>query len=70
MLTQFFALLQKYYPAGNSTMPPMNWGQYIHFMSGGAGVELKTQATYAFGWNNTWEAQLAQAKIDFPAIKY
>lgn len=70
LLTQFFALLQQYYPAGSGTMPPMNWGQYIHFMSGAAGAELKTQATYAFGWNNTWEAQLSQAKTDFPAISY
>ena len=70
LLSDFFALLDKNYPAVNHVMAPMDWGQFIHFMSGAARVEAKTQATYAFGWNDTWEAQFQKAKTDFPAIKY
>ncbi len=51
-------------------LAPMSWGQYIHFSSGAARTETKTIATYAFGWNDTWEAQYQKAKTDFPAIKY
>jgi hypothetical protein len=69
-LVQFFALLQKYYGAAGQVMPPMNWGEYIHFASGAAGASVKDQATYAFGWNDTWEAQLQKAKTDYPAITY
>lgn len=69
-LTQFFALLSKYYGATGQIMPPMNWGEYIHFASGAAGASVKEQATYAFGWSDTWEAQLQKAKTDYPAIKY
>ncbi|HVY30302.1 MAG TPA: hypothetical protein VHB79_27280 [Polyangiaceae bacterium] len=69
-LTQFFALLTQYYGAPGQIMPPMNWGEYIHFMSGAAGADVTEQATYAFGWDDTWQAQLDQAKTDYPAIKY
>lgn len=70
LLVQFFTLLSKYYPESGGAMPAMNWGQYIHFMSGAAGADVEEQATYAFGWNNTWQQQLTQARTDFPAIKY
>lgn len=70
VLVDFFKLIDKNYPAVNRVMAPMTWGQYIHFLSGAAHMETKTQATYAFGWNNTWEAQLQKAKTDFPAITY
>jgi hypothetical protein len=69
-LVQFFGLLEKYYGAVGQVMPPMNWGEYIHFASGAAGASVKDQATYAFGWNDTWEAQLQKAKTDYPAITY
>jgi len=70
LLTQFFSLLGQYYPVTNQVMAPMDFGHYIHFMSGAAAHEAQTQATYAFGWNDTWQAQLAQARTDFPAITY
>jgi hypothetical protein len=69
-LVDFFGLLGQYYPATDQVMAPMTWGQYIHFMSGAAGVEVQTQATYAFGWNDGWEADLQKAKGDFPGITY
>jgi hypothetical protein len=70
LLVEFFALLSKHYPESGGSMPAMNWGQYIHFVSGAAGADVKEQATYAFGWNNSWEQQLQQAKTDFPAVTY
>jgi len=70
VLTQFFSLLGQYYPTTNQVMAPMDFGHYIHFLSGAAAHEAQTQATYAFGWNSTWQAQLTQARSDFPAITY
>jgi hypothetical protein len=48
----------------------MNWGEYIHFMSGAAGTDLKPLATTAFGWSDVREAQYQEAKKDFPAVTY
>jgi hypothetical protein len=70
MMVRFFALLQKYYGQPGQQMPAMNWGQFVHFMSGAAKADLKPQATTAFGWPAEWDAQLAQAKQDFPQITY
>lgn len=70
LLTEFFSLLSQYYPAPNQVMAPMDWGHYIHFLSGAAAHEAQTQATFAFGWSSTWTAQLAQAHSDFPSITY
>jgi len=72
MLNKFFQLLANYFPkdANNRYTRDMNWGEFIHFWSGAAGVNLKTQATAAFGWPSDWETQFNQAKIDFPAISY
>lgn len=68
---RFFNLLQQYYPTGaNNTMPDMNWGEYVHFMSGAANADLKPLATQAFGWPATWETQYQKAKLDYPAITY
>lgn len=44
----------------------MNWGEFIHFWSGAAGVSLKPLATTAFGWTTDFETQFNQARIDFP----
>jgi hypothetical protein len=70
VLTDFFKLLGQYYPASAKVMAPMNWGQYAHFLSGAAKADIQTQATYAFGWDDAWTTQLAQARKDFPAITY
>lgn len=55
---------------GQAFAPAMNWGEYIHFMSGAAGTDLKTLATKAFGWPDARETEYQQAKTDFPTIKY
>lgn len=72
VLTNFFQLLAENFPKdGNGTYTrSMNYGEFIHFWSGAAGTDLKTQATIAFTWPTTWETMYAQAKKDFPDIDY
>ncbi|WP_239013985.1 hypothetical protein [Archangium violaceum] len=67
VLNRFFVLLAQYFPKEGKNYPrDMNWGEFVHFWSGAAGVNLKTQATSAFGWPAEWEAQFVQAQRDFP----
>jgi hypothetical protein len=44
----------------------MNMGEFVHFWSGAAGVNLKAQATTAFGWTSEYEAQFIAAQAAFP----
>lgn len=48
----------------------LNMGEFVHFFSGAAGVNLKDQATIAFGWTDEWDAELKQAQKDYPGVKY
>ncbi|HEY1201968.1 MAG TPA: hypothetical protein VGE79_13345, partial [Niastella sp.] len=67
VLNRFFQYLAQYFPkSGNSYSRDMNWGEFIHFWSGAAGVSLKPLATAAFGWTSTFETQFNQARNDFP----
>ncbi|WP_207510347.1 T9SS type A sorting domain-containing protein [Longitalea luteola] len=67
VLNRFFELLAQHFPkSGNSYSRSMNWGEFIHFWSGAAGVSLKPLATSAFGWTSAFETQFNQARIDFP----
>lgn len=69
--TNFFSLLQRYYPAGaDMWMPTMSYGQYFHFMSGAAGTDLVPLAKKAFQWQPDFDDEVAAAKVDFPDIKY
>jgi len=71
VMARFFQLLSAHFPKnGQDYARDLNWGEYIHFTSGAAGTDLKPLATTAFGWPDEWEAQLTQAKADFPAITY
>lgn len=75
VLDKYFALLaanfpQKKIPLGHEYTRDMNWGEFVHFWSGAAGVNLKEQATQTFGWTDEWEAQFKQAQHDFPKVKY
>ncbi|AYL93881.1 hypothetical protein [Mucilaginibacter celer] len=75
VLDKYFALLaanfpQKKDPHGHEYTRDMNWGEFVHFWSGAAGVNLKQQATQAFGWTEEWETQFKQAQKDFPKVKY
>lgn len=81
VLNNYFTLLGQYFPKRsvvNGTLTiteytrAMNFGEFVHFWSGAAGVDLKPLALTAFGTldeqGNDWTLQLDQAKIDFPAI--
>ncbi|MEV0088614.1 hypothetical protein [Saccharopolyspora sp. NPDC050642] len=71
VMVRYFDLLGRYFPAsGEEFARDMNWGEFVHFMSGAAGVNLKGLATEAFGWPAEWEEQFLQAQRDFPDIRY
>lgn len=73
LLNNYFALLSENFPrkaSGKEYSRSMNMGEFIHFWSGAAGVDLKAQAMTAFGWSTEWEAMLANAREDFPKVKY
>ena len=71
-LNNYFVVLANNFTKdkNNRFVRDLNWGEFIHFWSGAAGVNLKQQATLAFGWPAEWEAQFKQAQIDFPKVKY
>jgi hypothetical protein len=70
-LAAYFTLLSENYPAPNGVYArSMNWGEFVHFWSGAAGTDLQPQAEKAFGWSAEWQAQLDQAKAEFPAVRY
>lgn len=50
----------------------LNLGEFVHFFSGAAGVNLSDQAKTAFGsaWNDTAKAQLKKAQAIYPNVKY
>jgi len=71
------ALLAKYFKEQSDNIDHnrsanLNLGEFVHFYSGAAGVNLTDQAKIAFGeaWDATAEAQLKQAQIDYPGVKY
>lgn len=73
VLNKYFALLSENFPRkanGKEYSRNMNMGEFIHFWSGAAGVDLKAQAIIAFGWSTEWEAMLNNAREDFPKLKY
>jgi len=71
VLSRYFVLLSKNFPQVNKTYTrDMNWGEFIHFWSGAAGVNLKEQATIAFGWTDELEAAFVKAQKDFPNVTY
>jgi hypothetical protein len=71
VMSRFFSLLARDFPAtGAAYARDMNWGEYVHFMSGAAGTDLEPLATSAFGWPAEWDAELRMARADFPGITY
>ncbi len=73
VLNRYFTLLAQNFrkkPNGVDYDGAMNWGEFVHFWSGAAGVNLKSQATKAFGWSDEWEAQFQQAQADYPNVTY
>jgi hypothetical protein len=71
VMVKFFKLLSLHFPKrDNAYTRDLNWGEFVHFMSGAAGTNLKDQATTAFGWPPDREAQFNKARTDFPMITY
>ena len=67
VLNRYFVLLSSYFPkSGTDYARGLNMGEFVHFWSGAAGVNLKAQATTAFGWTSDYEAQFVKAQSDFP----
>jgi hypothetical protein len=71
VMNRFFGLLASDFPSsGGKYTRDMNWGEFVHFMSGAAGVDVRPLATEAFGWSVDWQAQLLAARAAFPRITY
>ena len=72
-LVNFFKLLSEHFPKRGQTnryTHSLNWEEFIHFSSGAVGMNMKNQATIAFGWTTDMENQFNRARVDFPNIKY
>ena len=77
VMVSFFELVAKYFPRGpyGKDKHPrytrrMNWGEFIHFMSGAAKQDLRPLARRAFGWPREWDDLYKKAQLDFPEIRY
>ncbi|MBE8719360.1 hypothetical protein [Sphingobacterium pedocola] len=72
VLQRYFKLLSDRFPQNSSGTytRDMSFGEFIHFWSGAAKVNLKNQAVIAFGWNDNWEREWKQAQSQFPNIGY
>ncbi|MEU7467542.1 discoidin domain-containing protein [Streptomyces sp. NPDC044984] len=70
-LDSFFRLTAEHFAQHNGAyIRDMNMGEFVHFWSGAAGADLREQAETAFGWTDEYEAQLQQARLDFPGVSY
>lgn len=68
-LDRFFELMAQYLPQVNTRYAKdLNLGEFIHFMSGAAGVNVEAQAKVAFRWNSDTAVQLATAQQMYPAV--
>lgn len=66
-LNRYFTLLSQYFPQYNGGYARgLNMGEMVHFWSGAAQYNLRNQADTAFGWNEQYELEFQQAKLDFP----
>jgi hypothetical protein len=69
LLVRYFQLLGQYLPKIAGAYPRgLNMGEYIHFMSAAAGLDLETLARTAFSMTPQVVLQLARARADFPAV--
>jgi hypothetical protein len=71
VMVRFFKLLSTdFRKRGTEYGAGMNFGEFVHFMSGAAGTDLTELATRAFGWPPERQAQLDKARLDFPGVSY
>jgi len=66
VLVKFFKLVGEKFPENRK----LNMGEFVHFFSGAAGADLKEYAVDTFGWPDTYENELVQARAEFPTITY
>lgn len=71
LFQRFFALLgEHYFKRDGELQGSGNLGEYIHFMSGAAGVDVTSYAKNAFGWCDEWAMQLIEARNRYPGVTY
>jgi hypothetical protein len=71
VMGRFFKLLAQDFPSSNGKYTrDMDWGEFVHFMSGAAGADVRPLATEAFGWSVEWQRELVAARAAFPRITY
>jgi hypothetical protein len=71
VMVKFFRLLAAHFPKnGESYARGLNWGEFVHFMSGAAGKSVLDLAHGAFGPTFPEDGEFMQAKKDFPEISY
>jgi hypothetical protein len=71
VMARYFQLLSQYFPKnGSNYSRDLNWGEFVHFMSGAAQTNLKAQANTAFGPNSPTDAEFNAARTAFPQITY
>ncbi len=76
VMERFFGLVSKYFPKHPENDDRnliydrrMTTGEFVHFVSGAAGVDLSGQAAFAF--NTGFDrAEFEKARVDFPDITY
>ncbi|WP_110057132.1 T9SS type A sorting domain-containing protein [Chitinophaga sp. S165] len=66
VLNRYFIQLALYFQRSGTDYPSMNMGEFVHFWSGAAGVNLKPMATNAFGWTAEFENQFVAAQQKYP----
>jgi len=71
VMVNYFQLLAEHFPKnGSDYAGGLNFGEYVHFMSGAAGTDLKDLATTAFGWPAERELEFQDAQAEFAGIQY
>ena len=71
VMANYFRLLSENFPKnGKDYARDLNFGEFIHFMSGAAGEDLESMATAAFGWTGETDQQFNAAKAAFPGVTY
>ncbi|WP_089833394.1 T9SS type A sorting domain-containing protein [Chitinophaga filiformis] len=66
VLNRYFTQLSLYFSRSGTNYNSMNMGEFVHFWSAAAGVNLKSLATNAFGWTSQYESQFIQAQQTYP----
>jgi hypothetical protein len=71
LMPRYFQLIAANYPNnGREYTRYMNFGEFVHFMSGAAKTNLQARAKDAFGWPTEREAEFKRARAEFPNVKY